>query len=424
MERLEAYSNIAAVSTVAKICNIIVRSDEGITRAELARFTGFSKSTITQHVDTLLSSGFITQISLPDKSNGGRTSQYLKLNKDCGVVVAIDLGITSLHVGICNIMGEPLAVKCIENINVNEGPEAILQKAVSMANDLLEELNVPKRRLLGVGMGVPAPLEFSTGRPVSPPVMLSWDGYSVKEYLEKAFGVRAYVDNDVNIMAIAELWRGDARDDLNFLFIKLGTGIGCGIISNGNIYRGSNGCAGDIGHMKVDGFTHTCYCGNIGCLEKLAGAAAIQERAYELARNKESPYLEKLLSQGEEITCKSVNAAVTSGDISCIELIRTVGGYIGDVVSNLVTFFNPSKIVFGGGISNFGDVIINPIRKKIYGSCGSLATKDLQIQRSRLGENCGVIGAAILVREELFHPKEFTKVLSSVLEEDTAANGK
>lgn len=405
---LENYSNIANVFTEAEICHIISRSDQGMTRAELSRFTGFSKSTISKHVDTLLASGYITEVYENKKTS------YLTLNEDCGYVVAVDLGATSLKIAVCNIKGEPMLVDVAEDIVVNVPPTDILERVVKTANSMIEKLGLERDKIIGVGMGVPAPIEYSTGKPVCPPIMKMWDDFPVKEYLSQAFKTRAYVDNDVNIMALEERWKGDGRSDDNFLFIKLGTGIGCGIIINGNIYRGSNGCAGDVGHVSVEGFNHLCYCGNIGCLEKLAGGAAIAESARGMAQTGKSPYLSQLMNKGETITCRSVNDAINNLDEACIEYIRSVGRYIGEVVAKLVIFYNPTKVIFGGGITNFGDVLLTPVREVVFGRSTALATRNLQILKSRLGDNIGVVGAAILVREELFKPNEFSKVLEAM----------
>ncbi len=409
---IEIYSNIADISTAAQLFNAIMCANTGITRAELARLTGFSKSTISQHVETLLATGFVTE-SVRKTSARKKRSCSLTLNNECGYIIAIDLGVTSLNVGICNIFGEPLLVEDIEDIEVTQEPNKILTIAITCAYRLIHKLNSEKeRRILGVGMGIPAPLEFLTGKPVSPPILYAWDGFPVKDYLEEAFGVPAYVDNDVNIMALAENCLGCAQNDRNFLYIKLGTGIGCGIVSNGMIYRGANGCAGDIGHICVNHSDVRCYCGKTGCLERVAGGAAVKEWAISAAQG-ESPFLSALIKKNKEISARSVYEAILAGDIICIDYVYRIGQYIGDVVAKLVNFYNPSKVIFGGGLSNFGDFLLPSIRETVYRQSNALATSNLHIEYGRLGARAGVIGAAVLVREEMFQPKEFSKIIKN-----------
>ena len=415
----EPYLNIAGSSTVAELAGIIMRSDEGISRAELARLTGFSKSTISQHVDTLIAAGLVMEGQDSPKIER-RKAKYLKINKDAGFVIAVDLGATSLDIGVCDMDGELLAIDCSERIDLQDR-ETILKEIVIKARKLQKQTGIENDKLLGVGMGVPAPVEFISGKPISPPLMYPWDGFPIKEYLHQAFHVPAYVDNDVNVMAIAEHWKGSAKGDDNFLFIKLGTGIGCGIYCDGVIYRGTNGAAGDIGHVKVDGATVTCYCGHVGCLEKLAGGAAVTVAAQEMASSGKSPFLAEKLKSGETITASTLGQAINARDMTCIEYVRTLGNYIGEVVAKLVNFYNPTKLIFGGGLSNYGDILISPIQRVIFGSSSALTIRNLEICRTQLGEYIGVKGAALLVREELFGLTEFPRLLDFCLAKNNAA---
>lgn len=190
-----------------------------------------------------------------------------------------------------------------------------------------------------------------------------WENYPIKETFEEAFGKPAFVDNDVNIMAMAEYEAENTHNDGNFLFVKLGTGIGCGIFCGGKIYRGASGCAGDIGHISIEGNDDLCACGNRGCLENLAGGAAIQKRIQWMAQNGKSDFLASCLAKNEPITCRTLGAGILAQDVACKEFVYQTGLYIGEVMAKLVNFYNPSMVVFGGRLDQFG-------RSPVYGYSG------------------------------------------------------
>ncbi len=386
-------------NTSIQIFNII-RNSNGISRAELARVIGMSKSTISQHVNVLIDLGFIVE-SDETQFSGGRKAQLLKLHKTSGYVLAIDLGATSLNISICNLNAEPLIIES-EDTNVADGPEIVLNRIVDVSRNLLNKLDLSSSLLKGVGIGLPGPVEFSSGIPVAPPIMPGWDQYPVRGFLEKEFGCPAYVDNDVNIMTLGEQWAGIGKDVQNFIFIKVGTGIGSGIVCQGNLYRGSMGCAGDIGHIGIDGLETVCSCGNKGCLESLAGGKAISMRAIEQVRKNKSQVLADLLAKQGSLSAKEVGLAASMGDAASVEIIKESGKFIGQVLAKLINFFNPSLVVIGGGVANLGDLFLASIRGAVYNRSLPLATRNLSIERSVLNEQAGIIGAAAMVLDKLF----------------------
>lgn len=405
---IEKFNGLANISTLSQVLNIIIAAKHGITRAEIARLTGFSKSTISQHVDKLVQAGFIIDGSEEPYDKTARLRR-LHFNKCIGNVICVDLGAASMRVAICNLNGEVLSSRMKEDVNINAGPGDILPMVVEFVDELLKETKLSMEQIVGVGMGVPAPVEFSTGRPIAPPIMRGgWGEYPLKTYLENTFHKPAFVDNDVNLVAIAEHEFGVTADKENSIYVKLGTGIGCGIFCGGKIYRGANGCAGDIGHIGVNHDETICSCGNKGCLERLAGGASIEKKAVLMAETGASPYLTDCLKRGEKITCKTVRDGILAQDIACIEYIQTVGGYIGETLAKITNFFNPSIIVLGGGLANFGDILFVSIREVIYRRSSALATRELSVLGGRTEKMAGIQGAAILVRDELFSPLEFS----------------
>jgi glucokinase-like ROK family protein len=259
---------------------------------------------------------------------------------------------------------------------------------------------------------VPGPVDFTRGVLVAPPLMPEWEKFLIRDFFQHTFPAASIVvDNDVNIMALGEQRAGDGVGIDHFIFVKIGTGIGCGIISNGKMHRGSNGCAGDIGHICVDKQGPICRCGNAGCLEAMAAAPAIAEKAMRAARNGTTPLLSQMMEANSGfLRPEDVNAACREGDQAALEIIRASGQMIGDVLAGLVNFFNPSHIFIGGGVANFGNHLLVSIRRAILRRSLPLATTRLSINFSNMGSDAGVTGAVALAREYLFvvedHPHD------------------
>jgi glucokinase-like ROK family protein len=267
---------------------------------------------------------------------------------------------------------------------------------------LLADTGSPAGSLKAIGMGVPGPVEFKTGRPVAPPIMPGWNDFPIREVLGEDFGCPVYVDNDVNVMALGEQWAGLGRGVPNFLFVKVGTGIGCGIVCNGELYRGADGSAGDIGHIEIEGHATVCRCGNSGCLESLAAAPAIVRMAHDVAAEGRSKALAERIAECPEIDAHDVAALAARGDFASMEIVKVSGRLVGHVLAGLVNFFNPSLIVLGGGVANVGDVWLAALRQEIYRRSLPLGTRHLVIQRTQLGERAGVVGAAAVAIRQMF----------------------
>jgi predicted NBD/HSP70 family sugar kinase len=212
-----------------------------------------------------------------------------------------------------------------------------------------------------------------------------------------------WVDNDVNVLALGEWRSGIAQAHDNVVVIKIGTGIGAGVVSDGRLHRGTQGSAGDVGHIQVsDDAAVVCRCGNIGCLEALAGGAAIGRHGEAAAREGRSPRLRAALDEHGGVTAEDVARAAAFGDPVAVGLLESAGRRVGMMLATVVNFFNPSLIVVGGGVAQSGDQLLAAIRETVYRRSLPLATRDLVIDRSSLGGLGGVIGAAALVADELF----------------------
>jgi glucokinase-like ROK family protein len=285
---------------------------------------------------------------------------------------------------------------------VRQPPDVVLGRSAEILCDMVIAQGGRPEQVLGIGVGVPGPVDFARGVLVAPPLMPDWENFQIREFFKKTFtSAFVAVDNDVNIMALGEQRYTGINAD-HFIFVKVGTGIGAGIVSNGRIHRGSDGCAGDIGHICVDKQGPICRCGNSGCLEAMAAGPAIVERAVEAARNGSSPLLAQILAANGTLRPEDVNAAIKEGDEAALEIIRSSGQMIGDVLASLVNFFNPSHIFIGGGVANFGNHLLVSIRRAVLRRSLPLATTHLSINFSRAGAEAGVNGALGLALNYLF----------------------
>lgn len=379
----------------------LVRDDTARTRRELSRLTGFGRTVVAQRIGQLIASNLLAEDSL-GPSSGGRAPRELRFRRETGHLLVADLGATSVAVGIGDLQGE-LYDTHEEPASIADGPEIVLGRVEVLFDELLASRPEWASSIWGIGIGVPGPVEFATGRPVSPPIMPGWDDYPVRERFIKKYGVPAWLDNDVNLMALGELRRGAARGSDDAIFIKLGTGIGAGLVSGGKLHRGAQGAAGDIGHAAVsDNAGVVCRCGNTGCLEAAAGGAALGRQATTAAQDGRSAVLRSLLGQRDALEAADVSLAAARGDPVAVELLGRAGRMIGGMLATLVNFYNPSTVIIGGGMSNAGDILLATIRQAVYERSLPLATRNLSIVRSKLGDRCGLHGAAYLAADEIF----------------------
>ena len=375
----------------------LLRDEGAVSRAELGDRLQMPRPRLLAELERLVSLGYVAEAGLA-ASRGGRRSTLVELSPHLRFA-AVDLGASSIDVEVVNGRLEPVAAYT-ESADIRSGPKVTLQRV----NELLHKARVDGayERLDAVGIGVPGPVSFRDGVPVSPPIMPGWDRFPVRELLTREHGCPAVVDNDVNIMAIGERHGGVAHSVDDFLFIKIGTGIGCGIYLHGEVYRGTDGCAGDIGHIQVDPNGPMCSCGNVGCLEAVFSGAALAREATVAARTEVSPALAERFAARGVVTALDVAQGAIEGDVSCIQLIRDGGRRVGSVLAGLVSFTNPSMIVIGGGLAQLGHILLAEIRSVVYRRSLPLATGNLPVVLSELGPRAGVAGAAVLASDLAF----------------------
>jgi glucokinase-like ROK family protein len=379
----------------------LVRSRRARTRPELQDVSGYGRAVVTQRVIQLIDCGLVEEGRL-GPSTGGRAPRELALRSGAGVVLAAALGATSISAGIADLSGNLLS-QHEEPSDIAVGPERTLSRVEELFDKMLAAGAGGGRDVWGVGIGVPGPVEFSAGRPVSPPIMPGWDGYPVGQRLAARYRAAAWVDNDVNLMALGELRAGLAQDETDVVYIKIGSGIGAGLISAGRLHRGAQGAAGDVGHVAVGGYDSViCRCGNPGCLEAIAGGAALARDATTAAAEGRSSFLAARLAERVKLTVRDVIEAADHGDAAAVELLNRSGNLVGQMLATLVNFYNPSLVIIGGGVAMAGDMYLATIRQDVYRRSLPLATRDLRIVRSSNIETIGLRGAAFVVLDELF----------------------
>lgn len=359
----------------------MLRAGAPKTRAQLAELTGLARSTVSARLDGLLASGLVIPAG-GESSTGGRPPALVAFNPTARVVLAIDLGATHGVVALTDLAGNILHTES-RALAIALGPEHVLDWAVAAAKRVLATSGRGREELVGIGVGLPGPVEHASGLPTNPPIMPGWNRFDVPGYLGRHFDVPVLVDNDVNILALGEhavTWPQIS----DMVFVKVSTGIGAGIISGGRLQRGAQGSAGDLGHVRVPFTRRTPQHGAEDAdLEALASGPAIAAWMSEHGANAR--------------TSRDVLDAGLRGDPVAVQGLRQAGRDLGEVLATVVNLLNPSVIVIGGSVARAGEHLLAGVREVVYGQSTPLATQNLSIVHSRAGATGGVLGAAIMV---------------------------
>ena len=380
----------------------LLRDGKPRTRSELADLTGLARTTVAARIDALLAMGLVGPAG-EAASSGGRPPSKFAFNAGVRLVLAADIGATHASVAATDLNATILA-RHSEAIDIGEGPETVLNRVIEIGRKLLEDVGRRVGDLAGVGIGLPGPVEHSTGRPVKPPIMPGWDGFDVAGFVGRQLGTVVLVDNDVNIMAIGERY-AHWQEFQNVLLVKVATGIGAGIISNGQIQRGADGTSGDLGHVRVpDGEDVLCRCGNSGCLEALASGPALAG---------------KLRAEGIEATTSTdVVELAAKGNVQAIHALRQAGRDLGEVLAICVNLLNPSVIVVGGSLARAGDQLLAGVREAVYRRSLPLATSRLRIEQSKAPADAAILGASRMVIDHVLSPEAVETAIRTTTQAD------
>lgn len=366
----------------------LLRDGPPRTRAELGEQLGLARATVALRIEPLLRAGIVGAVT-ERPSTGGRPPGTLGIVASARLVLAVDLGATRGRVALTDLGGQLLASTGLD-VAVTAGPAAVLDRVLEAARSLLGQVRRPASSVAAVGLGVPAPVDHRTGQEASAPQLPGWSTYDVPGHLQRALDVPVLVDNDVTIMALGERavgWHGVEH----FVFVKVATGIGAGIISGGTLLRGDQGLAGHIGHLPLTRAGDIrCPCGQRGCLTAVASGGAIATA---------------LRSAGLAVeNSADVADLVLAGDAQAVAAVRQAGVDLGEILVACTGFLNPSVIVVGGSLARCGEVLLEPVRTTLAARAMTLATRDLQVAATQAGDDAGVIGAALMAVEHLVSP--------------------
>ncbi len=361
----------------ARLLQLVARG-QARSRTDLARLLSLAPSTVSLRVQALLAAGVLTETG-DGPSQGGRRPRLLSVNAGAGHVLMADLGSQHARIGAMDIGGGLLAVEEVP-LRLADGPAATIA-ALATAFAELTGRAAPPGRLLGIGVGIPGPVDVTTGSVTLPSRMPNWRGFAIQDALAQRFGVPIVVDNDANLMAVGES-RGRERISDHLVVVKAGAGIGTGVISGGVVHRGAAGVAGDISHVRVgSGGTTPCSCGNLGCLETVASGAAL---------------VRELRASGIDVASTAdVVAHAQNAEPTVITAVRRAGAQLGEVLATVTNFFNPHAVLLGGMLST-SEAFVAAVRSALYERCLPLATRALEIERVRAGADAGLLGAGLL----------------------------
>jgi predicted NBD/HSP70 family sugar kinase len=381
----------------------LVRGGSATTRPELEAITALGRTVVNDRVREGVELGVLAEVeAAPSGQRRGRPSRSIRFRTEAGVILAASLGEVSLHAAVTDLDGRDLARE-FRPIDVQDGPEAILRAVHESFRRLLKKVG-NSAPVWAIGIGLPSPVDYATGRVVTPRTVPGWAGFDVRSWFAARYDAPVWVDNEVNLRALGEWERGDPQERRDLLYVKVATGIGSGLVTDGRLHRGDSGAAGDIGHVRVtDDPAAACRCGKTGCLEALAGGWSLVRTLTERARSGDSPFLaERLAAQGS-LTAEDIGQATAAGDEVVRSVVTTAARVTGTAIAGVVNFANPGTLVLGGGVLRTG-LFLEEFRRAVLDAGIELATQNLTIRAASLDDTEGTTGAALLAAENLLRP--------------------
>jgi predicted NBD/HSP70 family sugar kinase len=366
---------------------LLVRRGIATTRRDLIRVTGLSRSTVTQRVDALLAAGLLRE-SAGEAEGRGRPAGALAFDEGFGHVLVAGVHRDRVELTAVDLGGRELHRRELA-MPVAAGPDPVLSAVETELDAMIAEAGIDRADTVALGVGVPGPVDVAVGRVMQPPVMPGWHDYPVRDRLAAKLGVPVFVENDANLMALGEQ-RVHWASAPSLLLVTVGSGIGAGIVIDGRLYRGVDGGAGDIGHIRMHGHDERCACGAVGCLAAVASGDALARR---------------LAALGKDVACvDDVRRLVQEGDPEAISAVRTAGQLAGEVLTTVVSVLNPEILVLAGEMAQTNEYFVTGMRELIYQRSLPRATRSLRVVSTKLGDRAAVVGMTELVVDELFAP--------------------
>jgi predicted NBD/HSP70 family sugar kinase len=365
----------------------------------LAERLAVSRSTISVIVHDLLGRGLVLEQG-EGTSRGGRRPIVLQINPDAGRVVGIDIGANHLSALVADLHGVVLG-EMHETLLIESGPEECLRRVFLLVEAALAAAGSRLEQVLAISVAVPGPVVAKLGIVSAPPIMPGWDAFPIRQRIEAHWHKPTALDNDADLGALGEWTFGVGRGETNLAYIKVGTGIGCGLLLDGHIYRGVLGTAGEIGHVTIAESGPPCTCGNYGCLEAMAGGRAIAQRALLAVRAGQRTQLARLAHPGEP-TARDVAQAAQNGDTVCQQLLADAGRHIGSALAGLINLLNPGMVIVGGGVVGAGPYLMDTLRQAVAEHTMRSSREAARIVVSSLGPRAVSMGAIALALTQAF----------------------
>lgn len=384
--RIESSKSINRLA----VLDLIRFSAVGISRAEIARQLNISRSAVTSLVNHFIDMDIVREME-SGPTSAGRRPILLGINPKKGYVVGVDMGASHLALLVADLSSRVLDEVDIP-FEVTRGPEVCLQEVNAQIAGLLATAGILPADVVAIGVGVPGPVIVDSGTVGSPPIMPGWDGYPIRSELEEYWSRPVSLNNDAELGALGEWAYGAGRGERHLVYIKVGTGVGAGLLIDGRIYQGASGCAGEIGHITIDGRGPLCSCGNQGCLESVASGRAIAQQASEAVRFGRRTRLAALAST-QAISASDVAVAARLGDLVAQRIVAEAGHNLGTAIAAMVNLFNPSVVIVGGGVAQMGDLLLEPIRQTVGLRSLKSASRVMRITASVLGRRSSCMGA-------------------------------
>lgn len=363
-----------------------------ISRVEIAQQARLSRSTVSEVIAELLPTGLIAEVGIGE-SRGGRRPIILEFRDDAAVILGVEMGATHVGVALTDLRGRILAWRSQAH-PVRTDPAGSRALIGELCAGCLTD-GAGRRPLVGIGVAVPSPIDPSRPDHLSEVVLPTWAGRLGLEPLSERFGAPLMVDNDANLGALAEHAWGAGRGVEDFAYIKVATGVGCGYVINGEIYRGATGVAGEIGHLAIAPQGKPCICGLRGCLATLVGAQALVERAGELLTEYPTSSL-----AGRPLASADIESAALAGDPLARRIATEAAEHLGIAVAGLLNMMNPSMVVLGGDLAGLGELLLAPVRETVRRRTLVSLVTAADLRTSELGPQSVAIGAATMVLKE------------------------
>ncbi|MCB0102218.1 MAG: ROK family transcriptional regulator [Anaerolineales bacterium] len=383
----------------------LIHNQSPLSRAQIAVITGLNKSTVSSLVDELIAIGLVHETGI-NLGGTGRPATLLEINSQIGSIIGVELGVDFISVAITDLLGKILWRKR-EETDPSDGQKKTIDKTLLIVKEAAAAGKKKNSKILGLGITTPGTVDTKKGTLIFAP-NLHWHNVPLVSIFSESTKLKVFVENDANAAAVAEHLFGTARQSQNFIFVFAGVGIGGGLFLNGNLYRGTHGFAGEIGHSPImaEPSQNVCHCGNRGCWETYANQYSIIQRVQARLEVKRSSIIPQLMAeQNSPLNIALIKQAADAGDKEALDSFSEAGSAMGQGFAGLINIFNPEKVILGGPLSMAGEYLLPAIKETVENHVFSEVNKKVEITLSPFGPDASLIGAVSIVADDILsHP--------------------